>query len=188
MEANTIILWHDSCCLSERDYRQIPFEKGDTIWGENSFPIELKRWDIEEKEEAEKELAKHMCHYRGYYEYNDYQHNYPNGFSAIEYALEYCTCDEDGDIVYSSGECILAEEEATVEAREIVKSLQEGTQHKSYFLWMLCYLAELSEDWKNACEYEEALANGDAEEGDNESCEEVLLQAAERLGVEIPLN
>jgi hypothetical protein len=33
------------------------FQKGDTIWGNDENQEELKRWKIEEKEEAKKELA-----------------------------------------------------------------------------------------------------------------------------------
>lgn len=184
MENNTIILWYGFGDLVKKERSAEPIEKGDSIWGCNSCPMELKRWNINEKEEAKKELAKNLCHYSGYYDYDYYHHHYPNGFSAREYALGYCACDENGKIV-DGADYDLAEDAAIVRANEIVKLLQEGTQQKSRLLSELCSLAELEDDWEDACEYEADLASGDAEEGDYESCEKVALRAAERLGVKI---
>lgn len=84
---NTIILKKGEETLAKSEYKN--FEKGDTIYGENSEPEELKRWSIEEKEEAKKELAKYRCEYVKHAEC----------WSVKEYALEYCECDEDGDFV-----------------------------------------------------------------------------------------
>lgn len=86
---NTIILKKGYARLTHSEYEK--FEKGDTIFGLNSEPEELKRWSIEDKEEAEKELAKYKCSYSG-----------GNVWDIEEYALEYCECDENGEFVQGS--------------------------------------------------------------------------------------
>jgi hypothetical protein len=91
---NTIILKKGYARLTENEYRK--FEKGDTIWGDGSNPEEVKRWSIDQKEEAEVELAKYRCAYKG-------------GNNIEEWALEYCECDEDGEFVEGS-DFSLAEE------------------------------------------------------------------------------
>ena len=68
------------------------FQKGDTIFGLDAEPEELKRWPAEQKEEARKELAKYKSEYRELRE----------AYDVTEYALEYCTVDEDGDFVDGS--------------------------------------------------------------------------------------
>lgn len=89
-EFNTIILKKGELTLTENKFKN--FEKGDTIFGENSTPKELKRWSIEQKDEAKKELEKYRCTYRQ-----------PFSEHVIEeYALEYCECDEDGEFVQGS--------------------------------------------------------------------------------------
>ena len=65
------------------------FSQGDTIFGDNCEPIELARWNIEDKEEAEATLAKYQCEYN----YGELQ----NTYYVTEYGLEYCDCDEDGE-------------------------------------------------------------------------------------------
>ena len=82
-----IILEKGERILTKKEYKT--FEKGDAIWGDCSNPEELKRWTIENKNEAEKELEKYKCKY----EYGQLQEAY----YITEYALEYCECDENGD-------------------------------------------------------------------------------------------
>lgn len=95
---NTIKLKRGCAKLTEKEFKT--FSKGDTIFGENSDPEEIKRWSIEQEEEARKELAKHKCSYVQ-----------SGGLWQIEeYALEYCECDEDGCFVEGS-DYYLAEEE-----------------------------------------------------------------------------
>ena len=65
------------------------FSQGDTIFGDNCEPIELARWNIKDKEEAEATLAKYQCEYN----YGELQ----NTYYVTEYGLEYCDCDEDGE-------------------------------------------------------------------------------------------
>lgn len=67
---------------------------GDTIWGIDNCSYEIKRWSIDQIEEAKEELAKYRCSYR-----------VMNSFAgktidAEEYALEYGTYDEDDDCLY----------------------------------------------------------------------------------------
>ena len=61
------------------------FEKGDTIWGDGATPQELKRWSIDQKEQAKAALAKCKCEYIKKRE--DYR--------IVEYALEtnFADCD-----------------------------------------------------------------------------------------------
>lgn len=69
------------------------FQKGDTIWGNDENPEELKRWTIEEEEEAEEELSKFCCKSVRYNEYLT---------DIKEYALEYFKTDESGEFVEGS--------------------------------------------------------------------------------------
>lgn len=94
---NTIILEKGYARLTEEEYKK--FSKGDTIWGNDSNPEEIKRWSIDEKEQAMAELAKYKC---------EYSHGYV--WDIEEYAIEYCECDEDGEFVQGS-DYDLAEEE-----------------------------------------------------------------------------
>ena len=75
--------------MTNNEYKA--FQKGDTIFGIDCNPEELKRWSIEQEQEAKTELAKHNCTYSGGYVWN-----------IEEYALEYCECDEDGEFVEGS--------------------------------------------------------------------------------------
>lgn len=97
MYFNTIILKKGQTYLTEKEYNN--FQKGDTIWGDGRDPEELKRWSIEDKEQAKEELAKHRCTYIG-----------GNGWQIEEYALEYCDCDSEGEFI-SGSDYDLAEEE-----------------------------------------------------------------------------
>lgn len=98
MENNTIILLKGTETLTKREYKK--FRKGNTLWGDMQDPEELKRWSIDQKEEAEKELANYRCEYRELREL----------FDITEYALEYCVCDENGEFI-SGSDYDLAEEE-----------------------------------------------------------------------------
>lgn len=102
MYFNTIILQRGWERLTSWEYKK--FQKGDTIFGENSSPEELKRWSIEEKEEAKRELEKYRCKYKKKFDYWDIE----------EYALEYCDTDEEGEWLEGS-DYDLAEEEVNEE-------------------------------------------------------------------------
>lgn len=96
---NTIILKKGEARLTRGEFKN--FEKGDTIFGCDSEPEELKRWGIDQKEEALKEFEKYTCSYRRPLEL----------YNIEEYALEYCECDEDGEFI-SGSNYDLAEEKA----------------------------------------------------------------------------
>lgn len=87
---NTIILLKGETLLTRREYKK--FNKGDTIWGIDSEPEEIKRWSIEQKHQAKEELAKYTCLY----------HENAETWSVEEYALEYCEFDEDGEFLQGS--------------------------------------------------------------------------------------
>lgn len=95
---NTIILWKNEERLTPEEWKK--FKKGDTIWGNDETPEEVRRWNIKDAEEAKKELNLHKCSYER------------DGalYNVTEYALEYCECDEDGNFVCGS-DYDLAEEE-----------------------------------------------------------------------------
>lgn len=87
---NTIILLKGTLKTSLSYFKD--FEYGDTIYGLNSEPEELARFSIGEKDKALKELSKHKC-------------TYAKGAEIVyieEYALQYCNCDEDGDLICGS--------------------------------------------------------------------------------------
>lgn len=87
MAANTIILKKGEYALTRSEYKK--FQKGDSILYD---PEELKRWNIDDKEEALQELAKYRCTYKKGIEL----------YFVEEYALEFCECDSDGEFVCGS--------------------------------------------------------------------------------------
>lgn len=171
-EFNTIILLHGSIFLRKNKCKYFHF--GCAIIGDEAWPDKLKRWNQDEEDEARKELAKYKC---------SYSHHH-DGINVEEYALLYCICDDDGDDIQWL-EYDLAEDAAEARAKEIVKLLQENNTRKSQLLEELCRLAELGNDWELACDYENDLAEGLANEYDEETCEEVAHRAAEILGVKL---
>ena len=82
---NTIIFWGKDQLLTSGEYKK--FEKHSELYGEK-----IKTWQMEEKDEALKELAKHKCKYYRALE----------GWHIEEYWLEYCEYDEDGEFVEGS--------------------------------------------------------------------------------------
>lgn len=89
---NTIILKKGKEILTSNEYKN--FEKGDTIFGSDSVPEELKRWHIQQESEALKELSKYNCKY-------DFA-TLQKAYYITEYALEYCECDENGEFLQGS--------------------------------------------------------------------------------------
>lgn len=87
---NTIILLKGEALLTRDEYKK--FSKGDTIWGIDRTPEEIRRWNIEQKQEAKEELEKYACTY----------HENAETWSVEEYALDYCECDEEGEFVQGS--------------------------------------------------------------------------------------
>lgn len=87
---NTIILKVGEAKLTKTEFDK--FSEGDTIFGADSNPTELRRWKATEENEARAELAKHYCEYNKGIEL----------YYITEYALEYCEYDEDGEFVQGS--------------------------------------------------------------------------------------
>lgn len=88
---NMIRLLHGECRATNEELKK--FHKGDTILGNDTDPEEFKRWKIEEKEEAKKELSALRCRYARYNEHLT---------DIEEYSLEYFKADESGEFVYGS--------------------------------------------------------------------------------------
>lgn len=90
---NTIILLEGYARLTYQELKK--FTKGGTIISydnADSGARELQRWDISEKETAKAELAKYRCEYsKDIALYN-----------ITEYALEYCTYNNEGEFVEGS--------------------------------------------------------------------------------------
>lgn len=89
MKQNTIILQKGYGRFT-RQYFNL-FTTGDTIFGSDVNTEEIKRWSIEEKEEALAELNKYKSIY-----------TVGNICEVTEYALEFCTCDDDGKFIEGS--------------------------------------------------------------------------------------
>lgn len=96
---NTIILKHCEIRLTREEFKG--FKKGNTICGEDEYPVEeLKRYSIEDQQEAIEELSKYRCKYT------------EDGslYNIEEYALEYCECDEEGEFIQGSDYDLAPEE------------------------------------------------------------------------------
>lgn len=85
-------------------------EKGDTIFSVDNDAEEIKRWTIEQKAEAEAELAKHRCTYR---KMKTFVGN--TIIQANEWALMFCEYDKDGDYI-TGADYELAEIESPFES------------------------------------------------------------------------
>lgn len=94
---NTIIFKRENARLTKREYEK--FQKGDLIFGENRNPEELKRWVPDDEDNAKIGLARHCCSCKRVFD----------DCEIVEYAPEYCECDEDGEFIQSCN-YILAEE------------------------------------------------------------------------------
>lgn len=86
---NTIILKSWQRTFTPTMYAQ--FEPFDLI-GSLVEPTEIGRWNIEEEQEALKELSNFKCTYWKAKEL----------YYVEEFALEYCNCNEDGEIIEGS--------------------------------------------------------------------------------------
>lgn len=54
---DTLKLLHGKCFYTDKEFKK--FQKGDTIFGIDSAPEELGRWNVSQKEKALEELMKH---------------------------------------------------------------------------------------------------------------------------------
>lgn len=90
---NMVRLLKGECKATNEEMKK--FKKGDTIFGNDTDPEELKRWSMEQKEEAKKELSALRCRYARYNEHL-------TDVEVEEYALEYFEADESGEFVEGS--------------------------------------------------------------------------------------
>lgn len=85
---NTIMLVKGEIPMSQAGYEK--YERGDLFNEDFYEKEEIKRWKIEDKAEAHKELEKYS------YEYDSH-----HGF-LTDYVLEYCMCDDEGEFIEGS--------------------------------------------------------------------------------------
>lgn len=97
---NTVILLKGESRMTENEYKK--FSPGDTIWGEDENPVELKRWPIAQDAQAMAELSRYKCRYRRLERLHE----------AVEYALEYCNTDSEGEFISGSDFEMAGTEEA----------------------------------------------------------------------------
>lgn len=95
-ESNTIILWHGYQRLFPVHGKNPMPPEGYSIIADEGFdpePQELQRWPISQKAEAVEKLASLRCTIDTTGFYSDIE----------EYALEYVSCDDDGEFICSDG-------------------------------------------------------------------------------------
>lgn len=116
------------------------FANGDTILGDNCEPTELARWAIEDKAEAEAALAKYSCKY----DYGELQ----NTYYALEYALEYCECGEDGEF-NSGSDYELAAGGLTRNAFTQLALSGNGVENDSTNVWVYINGSQINVNYEN---------------------------------------
>lgn len=137
-----IRLLHGECRATNEELKK--FKKGDTIWGNDTDPEELKRWKIEEKEEAKKELAALRCRYARYNEHLT---------DVEEYALEYFKADESGEFVEGS-DFELAVMDFDSFQQEALKG--NGVQNDAANVWVEVDGKQYTVDISDVLDHEEA--------------------------------
>lgn len=120
------------------------FQKGGTIWGNDENPEELKRWSIEQEEEAKKELAALRCRYARYNEHLT---------DVEEYALEYFEADESGEFVEGS-DFDLAVMDFDSFQQEALKG--NGVQNDAANVWVEVDGKQYTVDISDVLDHEEA--------------------------------
>ncbi len=90
MYYNTIRLLKGYTEVKDLNYN-LTYTEGQTIYGPDTDPEEIRRWDIKEKEQAKEELSKRRCFHKF--------HSLSNTWSITEYALEYSYYDEEGKFI-----------------------------------------------------------------------------------------
>ena len=137
-----IRLLHVECRVTNEELKK--FIKGDTIWGNDTDPEELKRWKIEEKEEAKKELAALRCRYARYNEHLT---------DVEEYALKYSKADESGEFVEGS-DFELAVMDFDSFKQEALK--ENGVQNDAANVWVEVDGKQYTVDISDVLDHEEA--------------------------------
>lgn len=139
---NTIRLLHGECRATNEEMKK--FQKGDTIWGNDTSPEELKRWKFEEKEEAKKELSALRCRYARYNEHLT---------DVEEYALEFFQADESGEFVEGS-DFELARMDFDSFQQEALKG--NGVQNDAANVWVEVDGKQYTVDISDVLDHEEA--------------------------------
>lgn len=139
---NTIRLLHGECRATNEEMKK--FQKGDTIWGNDTDPEELKRWSIEQKEEAKKELSALRCRYVCYNEHLT---------DVEEYALEFFQSDESGKFVEGS-DFELARMDLDSFQQEALKG--NGVQNDAANVWVEVDGKQYTVDISDVLDHEEA--------------------------------
>ena len=133
---NTIILQKGTAKLTNQEFKT--FVAGGTIWGESAAPEEVKRWNIDQEQEAKEELTKYRC---------DYYHG--GVVDITEYAIEYCECDKDGEFLSGTDYDLaqpLAEDNAEVVNGYTVLS-NYGLNHAIYNGYHTCSVESEDRDF-----------------------------------------
>lgn len=120
------------------------FQKGDTIWGNDENPEELKRWSIEQEEEAKKELSNLRCKNVRYNEHLT---------DIEEYALEFFQADESGEFVEGS-DFELARMDFDSFQQEALKG--NGVQNDAANVWVNIDGKQYTVDISDVLDHEEA--------------------------------
>lgn len=139
---NMIRLLHGECRATNEELKK--FQKGGTIWGNDTDPEELKRWSMEQKEEAKKELSALRCRYARYNEHLT---------DVEEYALEYFKADESGEFVEGS-DFELAKMDFDSFQQEAIKG--NGVQNDAANVWVDVDGKQYTVDISDVLDHEEA--------------------------------
>lgn len=137
---NMIRLLHGECRATNEELKK--FQKGGTIWGNDTDPEELKRWSMEQKEEAKKELSALRCRYAR-----------EHLTDVEEYALEYFEADESGEFVEGS-DFELAKMDFDSFQQEALKG--NGVQNDAANVWVNVDGKQYTVDISDVLDHEEA--------------------------------
>lgn len=139
---NMVRLLKGECRATNEEMNK--FQKGDTIWGNDENPEELKRWSMEQKEEAKKELSALRCRYARYNEHLT---------DIEEYALEFFQADESGEFVEGS-DFELARMDFDSFQQEALKG--NGVQNDAANVWVNIDGKQYTVDISDVLDHEEA--------------------------------
>lgn len=137
-----IRLLKGTCRVTTEELKK--FKNGDAILGNDTDPEELKRWSIEQEEEAKKELAALRCRYARYNEHLT---------DVDEYALEYFKADESGEFVEGS-DFELARMDFNSFQQEALKG--NGVQNDAANVWAEVDGKQYTVDISDVLDHEEA--------------------------------
>lgn len=122
MEKNTIVLLAGKETITKKEFKN--FERGSAIWGYTQVPTEIKRWSMDQKEEAEKELANYRCKYL----------LSPENVEITEYALMYCVCDDEGYFVEGADYDLAKEKDGDMREWKFINGIKVCEDEHDYDL------------------------------------------------------